>query len=251
MRCSTVISDAHTLAHPKRFTNSLDWTNIFFPLPIASLTKLAMAMVFLDEGVDFSRQMTILASDDRIGGKLYLYPGELVTVKDLFFTTMVGSANNSTIALVRSTGLKEAEFVARMNAKVQGLGFTNTVFYDPTGLNPRNFSTAHEIAMLFQEALGYTEISETLREPVYEFTTLNTHQSHRIVNTNELLESFLAVPPFAMLGGKTGYLDEARYCFVAKARKENKEVVVVVLGSESSEARFQEAKGLLFWGLDH
>lgn len=220
-------------------------------LPIASLTKLMTAMVFLETNPVWTKTMEILPEDDRIGAKIYIYKGEIVTLRDLFYSVLVGSANNATVALVRSTGLSEEEFVKKMNEKAQELGLTQTKFYDATGLDPQNVSTAKDVARMMRAALGYKKIREALSTVEYEFSTLNTNAHHRIKNTDVLLESFLNQSPYTILGGKTGYLDEALYCFAVGVRDKNgKNIIVVTLGTPSSDERFLQAKGLIYWALN-
>lgn len=215
--------------------------------PIASLTKLMTALVFLDQGVDMEKIITLLPEDDRIGGKLYIDQGEEVSVRDLFYSMLVGSANNASVALVRSTGLSIEEFVNKMNKKAQEFGMTKTRFSDPTGLDVRNSSSARDVSVLVQEALKYPEIRQALQTKIYKFQTRNTHNDHTIRNTNLLLESFLAVDQYQILGGKTGYLDEVGYCLGLGVKKDNQELIVVVLGADSSNARFSETKALIYW----
>ncbi len=221
------------------------------PFPMASLSKLMSAMVFLDSNPEWEKIMEILGEDDRIGGKLYIFPGEKLTVKDLFYGALVGSANNATMALVRVLGISEEEFIKRMNEKAQFLGMKNTIFYDPTGLNPKNAGSAEDIILLLNVAMTYKPIKDALQTRTYEFSTLNTREQHRIKNTDELLGSFLNEAPYKFIGGKTGYLDEAGYCLAAKVQKGTQEFSVVVLHSKSSSSRFLEAKALLYWALSH
>lgn len=236
--------------------NSSTWATVLqknaqTPLPIASLSKLMSAVVFLDSQPEWEKIMEIFEEDDRIGGKLYIFPGEKLTVKDLFYGALVGSANNATMALVRSLGINEEEFVRRMNKKAFTLGMKNTVFYDPTGLNAKNMGSAEDMAQLLNAAFQYKPIADALRTPLYEFSTLNTRELHRIHNTNELLGSFLNETPYKFLGGKTGYLDEAGYCLAAKVQRGNEKFTVVALHSQSSESRFRETKALFYWALSH
>ena len=78
--------------------------NGFERRPIASLTKLMTAMVALDYGVDLDKEMTIMPEEYRIGGRLVLAPGERVTMRDLLHASLMGSANNATLAFVRGGG---------------------------------------------------------------------------------------------------------------------------------------------------
>jgi len=219
--------------------------NTDFVLPIASLTKLMTAMVFLETNSDFSQEITIEDGDNNNveGSRLYVLPGERMTVGDLFYASLVGSANNATKALARSTGLSEDDFLKRMNGKADNLGLTNTVFYDVTGLDPNNTSTVYEYSRVASYAFHNSLIKEALQRPEYVFTTLEKKISHRIHSTNQLLSD----PELDLIGAKTGYIDEAGYTFVCQAVEDDHEVMAVLFKSSSSQARFAETKALIKW----
>jgi D-alanyl-D-alanine endopeptidase (penicillin-binding protein 7) len=214
-------------------------------LPVASLTKLATALVFLDTSPDFSQEVTMESGDDTDpdGSRLMVRPGETVTVGDLFNASLVGSANNATKAMVRSTALSEEEFVALMNAKARQLGLAHTKFYEVTGLDPRNTSTVLDYSRLASFAFRHSTIRETLNKREYTFTTVNTRKFHRINNTDQLLTDAQS----HLIGAKTGYLEEAGYTFVAQSEHDGHQIMLVLFKSESSQQRFSEAKALIQW----
>ncbi len=218
-------------------------------LPIASLTKLMTAIVFLETNPDFDAEIEIEESDhsDVIGSRLYVQPGEVMTVRDLFYSSLVGSANNATKALARSTGLSEETFIQRMNDKARLLRLPNTQFYEVTGLDPDNHSTVHEYARIARMAFGNSAIKEALTMHEYTFETINKKIQHRIKNTNQLLQD----DEVTLIGAKTGYLHEARFTFVCQAEQDGHEIFVVLLGSHSSAARFTEAKEIIQWAYDN
>ena len=74
-----------------------------------------------------------------------------MTVEDLLYSTLVGSANNTAESLVRASGLSRAEFVARMNSMAKELGAYNTRFVEPSGLSPDNVSSAYDYAIISRE----------------------------------------------------------------------------------------------------
>ena len=216
-------------------------------LPIASLTKLMTAVVFLETGTPFDTVVTYQAGDNAIGSKLYISPGETILVKDLWYTMLVGSANNATNALVRASGLSQVEFVSRMNKKAKDLGLSATVFADPTGLEPTNVSTVYEAAKIARRAFADFKILQGTTTPVYSFMTINTGQAHTIKNTAKtIFDSKLNI-----IGMKTGYLDEAGYNFILKARwdRNSPAVISVILGAGSDRQRIDEANALTNYSL--
>ncbi len=214
------------------------------PWPIASLTKLVTALVFFDYNPGWEKIYQIKESDRREGGRIYLFTGEKVKIKDLFYFSLAGSDNTATIALVNAAGLSEQEFVERMNQKMDQLGFTQTKFKDAIGLNNDNVSTAKEIAKLSEIAFANEEVTKASLTKKYEFTT-QAGIKKTISNTNTLLNSF-PHDGISMIGGKTGHVEAAGYCLVGKFKNEaGREIITVVLGAPSDQARFNLTKNLV------
>ncbi len=213
--------------------------------PIASITKLMTALVFLDNNPDWQAVYKITTDDHVAGGILNLFPGDRVTLRDLFYTSLVASDNGATLALVHASGLNESDFVAKMNAAGQALGLSKTHFADPIGLSNANVSTAREVALLAQAALKRPEIRAATDRPGYDFTTLDGRQKS-IDSTDYLL--FSPNDGLKILGGKTGYTNEAGYCFVGLFRaQDGREVIVAVLNSSDKNGRFLDSRDLVKW----
>jgi len=220
------------------------------PQPIASITKLLTALTVLESEPDWEGLVTIGGDDVRSGNIPYVIPGEVFRLRDLFDLSLVASANTATVALAGSTGLSPAEFADRMNDLADRIGMTDSYFDEPTGLSPENVASARDVAKLLRRALESPEITRALLRPELSLRAV-TGLRHRVWSTDDLLHSFLNAPPYEFLGGKTGYLNEAGYCFGAGARDaQGHGVIAVVLDSESREARFKEVKELIFWAFD-
>ncbi len=216
-------------------------------VPIASITKLMSAMVILDMEYDREKRVTIVAGDNAMEGIQYLRVGDTLSAEDAFETMLVGSANNAALALSRSLGVSRADFVAKMNSKARELGLFHTTFADPAGYLPENTSSALDVARLAYAALERPEIREALVRTELVVRT-GAGADRRVTATNALLQSFLNEGEFTVVGGKTGYTDEAGYTLVLRAANGPADVIAVTLGSASSADRFQDAKSLLFWG---
>ena len=145
--------------------------NVEQQLPIASLTKLVGALVFLQTSSDWQAIYQLKPADRREGNKTNLFSGEKVKVKDLFYSSLIASDNTAMIALISSTGLDEEKFVEKMNQQVKEFGLKKTIFKDATGLSNENLSTASEIARLAKMALANAEISQAVLTKSYEFFT--------------------------------------------------------------------------------
>jgi D-alanyl-D-alanine carboxypeptidase len=215
--------------------------NAFERRPIASLTKLMTAMVALDYGFDLGHATEIKTEEYIIGGKLLLHPGESVTMRDLFSASLLGSANNATLAYVRELGVAKEEFIRAMNRKAVELELEQTFFTDVTGLDDGNIATAYEVARLAEYAWQhYPLIADATAQPAYSFIVGGSGREHTIHNTNKLVAD-------GSLSGssKTGYLYEAGYCLVFQDNQNTADLIAVVLGSPSEEVQYQGLTTLL------
>ena len=216
--------------------------NAFKRMPLASITKLMTAMVALDHGIDFNKEANILPQEYGVGGELVLNPGETVTMRDLFNASLLGSANNATMAYVRQLNIPQEEFIQEMNRKAIALNLEQTEFFDVTGLNPKNVSTAYEVATLAHHAFTkYPEISQATSQKEYTFTVRGSGREHTIHNTNKpVVDGELQVT-----GSKTGFLYEAGYCLVVQGAGSQKDRIAVVMNDISEDSQFAEISRLL------
>ena len=220
------------------------------PMAIASVTKLMTAIVVLSNHPTWKREIEMLGADQRTGNIPQLIPGEIVTVEDLFGMSLVASSNEATTALARSTGLTNDEFVAKMNEAAVKIGMTQSTFVESTGLDSGNKASARDVALLIRHAFTYPEIQAAAKRREYSFVA-KTGMAHAARATDELLGSFLDQAPYRLLGGKTGFIQEAGYCFGAAAENGSGDrVIAVVLGADSRELRFKEVKSLIYWSFD-
>lgn len=210
--------------------------------PIASITKLMTAMVAIDNGILWEQEATILPEEYVTGGQLLLHPGERASMRDLMAASLVGSANNATLAYVRVLDIPAEEFVRQMNRKAISLGLEQTEFSDVTGLNPANVSTAYEVARMAEAAFTqYPIIAELTSSPGYDFTAKGSGREHTIRNTNKLISEWGE----RLTGSKTGYLYEAEYCLVSRGSGAAENRIAVVLGSPSEFDHFNDITRLL------
>jgi len=199
-------------------------------------------MVFLENNPGWNTQVTMDIKDEANGGSPDILRGEVVTVKNLFYTALISSDNNSANALVRSTGIGKEKFLDLMNKKADALGLVNTHFVDVTGLSDYNVSTALEIIDLAQVAFAQEDIREATTHRTYSFQAISG-KLHKIHSTNYLLGSYLDIS-----AGKTGHINSAGYCLVAEIDgHDGIEIISVVLGSDTNADRFQDLKALSTW----
>ncbi|MFC1721579.1 D-alanyl-D-alanine carboxypeptidase family protein [Patescibacteria group bacterium] len=213
---------------------------------IASLTKLMTAQVFLDNNPGWEKQVMIMASDNVGGASIDLRAGEIITVKDLFWTMLVGSKNNAVKALVRSTGFSEVDFVAQMNKQAAAWGLTQTGFTEPTGLSADNVSSARDYARLSQRVLQRPEVMQASASANYTVQTLNTNRVIGVRNTNRLTEG----SRYYISGGKTGFTYEAGYCLMTRFRpntSSSAEIITVLLGDTVYGRLFSNTEAVGNW----
>ena len=218
--------------------------------PIASLTKLVTADVVFDSKVSMTTIADVRAIDDVGGAKLYVNDGETFSVQDLFYATLVASANNAANALSRTTGLSSSEFLEEMNARVDSLGLINTAFVDPTGIELGNVSTAREMARLAGSILEEDELRRFTQTSSRYIEVLSQGTQKKMTNTNWMLWK-PAYEDLYITGGKTGYLDESGWNLVVTLRPmdgdADTELLIVMFGAESRGASFEDANALADW----
>lgn len=210
------------------------------PRPIASITKVMTAMLFLEQEPDLSRDVVISQRDVRRASTTYLRRGERVSLRDLVHLALVASDNVAARVLARASRWGTKRFISRMNAMAAELGLEQTRFTDPSGLHEGNVSSAHDVSRLIAAAGSRPEIARIIRKRSHRIRT--SRQDRVVRNTNRLLDSRPDV-----MGGKTGYINEAGYCLATLIRVGDRAVSVVVLGARSNAGRFRETGRLVDW----
>lgn len=214
--------------------------------PVASLTKLVTAGVALDKGVKQTSSYVIRAADDVGGARLSVDDGTGISGDDLFFSTLVASANNAANALARSAGLSKPAFIEEMNLAAKALGLTRTTFVDPSGIETENTSTPREMALIAEKAFARPEIRRYTTTAARDVRTAS--ETKRLKNTNWMLWK----PEYDDLyvtGGKTGFLNEAGWnlAVALKGGNTKPELLLVTFGSDTREASFLDARKLAQW----
>ena len=214
----------------------------YLSFPIASISKLMTALVFLETKPDLSEYYTLSSEDMTKGGSVYVKQGDAVRVRDMLYSALIASDNNSAQGLIGASGLSKEEFINRMNVRASEIGMLHSSFQEVTGLSFTNVSSVQDVALLLDEALRNPVINDAVSRKSYEFTS-QSGNNYKLYNTNKLLGSYLDV-----IGGKTGFNNEARYNLAVAIRGEDEqELLVVVLGSKSIDSRFRDAKILADW----
>lgn len=211
-------------------------------LPVASTTKLMTAYVALKE-LPPGRVVRAAPYSATYGESLLeLRPRQRISVRDLLYGLILRSGNDAAHALAVAAAGSERRFVARMNRYAAALGLADTRYANPIGLDERgNRSSARDLAALARRLLRIPAFARMARARSAVLRSVRPRR--RIESTNRLLD----MVPWAT-GVKTGHTFGAGWCLVASGRRKGVELISVVLGAPSEEARYASSLALLGWG---
>ncbi|MDH4181317.1 MAG: D-alanyl-D-alanine endopeptidase [Betaproteobacteria bacterium] len=212
---------------------------------IASLTKLMTAMVALDAGQPLDELISVGIDDfDYLKGtRSRLGLGTQLPRREMLRLALMSSENRAASAVARHYPGGLPAFVAAMNAKAVSLGLARTRFADPTGLSPRNVSTANDLATMVTAAAQYPLIREYSTTPSAFVEVDSTGRIVGFNNSNRLVAS----GSWEILLQKTGYIREAGRCLVMLANVASKPVVIVLLDSVGKFTRLGDAERVKHW----
>lgn len=206
---------------------------------MASTTKIMTATIVLENSnlndiVEVSKK-----SAGTGGSRLGLKTGDKITVHDLLYGLMLCSGNDAAVALAEHVGGSVEGFADLMNKKAQELNLTNTHFVTPHGLdNDDHYTTAYELALLTDYALKNKVFAQIVNTKNYT-VTINGN-SKNLSNTNELLGSLNGV-----YGVKTGFTNGANRCLVTACKRNNLDIICIVLGADTKKFRTQDSIKLI------
>ena len=217
------------------------------PLPPASVTKIMTLLLVMeaidDKKITLEEMVTVSDNAASMGGsQVYLEPGEQMSVNDMIKSVVVSSANDAAVALAEHIAGSEASFVKMMNDKANVLGMTKANFENTNGLDDTTDShvcSAMDIAIMsrallsYEKILDYTTIwQDTIRDG--QFTLSNTNRLIRYYNGAN--------------GLKTGSTSKAKFCISATAKRDDMQLICVIMGADTRDIRNAEAKKLLDYG---
>lgn len=219
----------------------------------ASTTKI-MTMILMfeairDNKISFDDQITTSKYAASMGGsQVYLEQGETMSLKDMFKSIAIASANDASVAVAEYIAGSVDKFVSMMNDKAQQLNLKNTHFKNATGLHDNDhYTCVHDLALMAaylieiggDDLLSVTSLYDSyIRE--------NTKQSFWLVNTNKLLKLYDGVD-----GLKTGYTKEAGYCLVTTSKRDNQRIIGVLMKESAPKTRNEEMCNLLDYGFNN
>ena len=208
----------------------------------ASLTKLMTAyLVFAalrDKGLSLSQVVPVSEKAWRAGGsKMFIEPRKPVTVDELITGMIVQSGNDACIALAEVVAGTEENFAQLMNREAQRLGMKNSSFTNASGLpDSKHFSTARDLGLLASALIRDfpQEYEKYYRIKEYRYNNITQRNRNRLLWLDPNVD-----------GVKTGHTENAGYCLIASAKRGQRRLLSVVLGTSSDSVRAQEAQKLL------
>lgn len=212
---------------------------------IASLTKIVTAIVTV-ENVKLDEVVTIKTSSSSIGGSTVgMQKGDEITVRALMYGMLMESGNDCAYALAEYVGGDIETFGTMMTEKAKEIGAKNSSFKNPHGLDvEEHYSSAYDMAIITRYALNNKIINEIVGTNTIDIKFGKTVKTFS--NTNRLLRTYSKAD-----GVKTGFTNGANRCLIASATQDDLRVIAVVLGSETTDIRFTDAKTLLEYTLDN
>lgn len=219
----------------------------------ASITKIMTLLLTFEalENGKIALNDSVLTSEHAAsmgGSQVFLEEGETQNLETMIKCIVVASANDASVAVAEHIAGSEQAFVDLMNAKAVELGMADTHFEDCCGLSDSDlhYSSAKDVAIMSRELIN-------LYPQIYDYTGIwmedITHTTARgdstftLSSTNKLIKQY----PYTT-GLKTGSTSKAKFCISATARKEDIDLIAVVMGCEDGKTRFKEAASLLNYG---
>ena len=215
----------------------------------ASMTKM-MGMLLIMEAIEkgkisFDDQVTCSEYASSMGGtQIFLEPGEVMSVEDLFKSVAINSANDAIVCLGEYLEGTNDNFVKKMNQKAKEIGMKNTSFKNATGLDDKeHYSSCYDMALLASELLKYDNIVLKYSSLKEEYIRQDSSSPFWLVNTNKLLGHYEGLD-----GLKTGFTSQAGYNLTATAKRNGVRLVSVVMNEETIQKRSQDTCSLLNYG---
>lgn len=187
-----------------------------------------------------------------------LKEGEELTIEQLLYALMIPSANDAAIVLAEHISGSVEEFAKLMNKRAEELGCKNTHFVNPNGIHSKDHtSTSYDLALMGKFAMQNSIIRKIVSTTQFTLPATNKYsKTDRIFNnSNDLLSTYSRYYYEGTTGVKTGYTGEAGNCIIASAKKNDFEVILVVLGGESTNTglsqRYLDCKTLFDYAFNN
>ena len=222
-------------------------------LPMASTTKIMTLLVTL-ENADLEGTVTVSSYAASMPDvQLNIREGERYRLKDLCYSMMLESHNDAAAAIAEHVGGSVEGFASMMNQKARDLGCYHTYFITPNGLDAEDehgvhSTTAEDLARIMRFCMQNDAFLSITREPSWNFTDLDGTRSFTVNNKNAFLNMMEGA-----LTGKTGFTNDAGYCYVGALEREGKRLIVALLACGwpgNRTWKWSDTQTLMNYGLD-
>lgn len=217
----------------------------------ASTTKVLTCLLAIENasGDDYVQITSNAASQPEV--KAGLQEGEQYYLEDLLYSMMLGSHNDSAVAVAEAVGGSTENFASMMNDRARQIGCTDTHFVTPNGLDAEDgggshHTTTRDLALIMRCALQNQTFLKITQTKEHSFSDLTGKHQFYVRNTNALLDMTDGV-----LCGKTGFTGDAGYCYVCAVRREDKTFVIALLGAgwpNNKNYKWKDVFALLDYG---
>lgn len=213
-------------------------------VPPASLTKIMTLYVVSNglhnEQIHLTDNVHVSRDAWKTGGsRMFIKEGQDVTIEDLLKGIIVDSGNDACVAIAEHLGGSEPGFAEIMNRQAQELGMKNSHFTDSTGLPDQNhYTSAKDLAILGRSLINnYPQYYHWYKQKWFTYNGIRQPNRNRLLWRNTQVD-----------GVKTGHTNEAGFCLVSSAKRDNMRLLAVVMGSPSESARADDSERLLNYG---
>lgn len=213
-------------------------------MPPASLTKMMTLYVISNalakNQIHLADQVRVSEEAWRTGGsRMFIKVGDTVSVEDLLKGIIVHSGNDACVAMAEHVGSSESSFAEMMNEQAARLGMTGSHFSESTGLpDPNNYTTARDLAILGSALIkDFPQYYHWYKQKWFTYNGIRQPNRNRLLWRNDFVD-----------GIKTGHTNEAGFCLVSSAIKDNMRLLAVVLHAPSDSARAEDSQKLINYG---
>ena len=217
----------------------------------ASLTKVFTAIETIESAPP---DVTLITSESDLvsefASQVGFAPGESFTVEDLLYGMMLPSGNDAARALARGLGAEEGDtddealnrFLTRLNQRIQNMGLSDTQLLNPDGWGiPGHYTSAYDLAAFMMYALRYPRFVQAFSTGTYEMPD----GSYVFRNNNRMLQTYDGI-----VGGKTGYDDDAGWCLINVAERDGRRVIAVTMNGVAPDDWYDDNRVLLDYALE-
>ncbi len=219
-------------------------------MPMASTTKIMTCIIALEYGNLDSEVIVTANAASQPKVHLGMQAEERYLLKDLLYSLMLESHNDSAVAIAEHVGGSVEEFAVLMNQKARDVGAYETNFVTPNGLDADGHqTTAAELAIITRYAIANEQFREIIATESYSFSTTDGSRSFTATNKDSFLQQMEGA-----FGVKTGFTNNAGYCFVGALERDGRTYISVVLACgwpPNKTWKWSDTKALMTYGIEH